>query len=188
MALAEILKIFCPEGNNGWNDFCCGFQDNCIRPAMDLHEKFLTATHHFFLDLNPYMVWTPKHTVEPSAEFFEKLDEMEMENLLQNRKKLQLAKLDPQPTLEDLYENLTNVVTVAPGLWMRQVGRADVVKDRKLLTKQSVLVAFGSPEKREAASKAKPGLMSQILFQKNEKNEKSERFMDAFTSSWKLGG
>jgi hypothetical protein len=129
--------------------FCFNCQDNVIKPALRLHEKLLASTHYFYLDINSHIVWNRQRELESSPSFFENLDKLQCDNILQNRKHLNLEKLEPRPTLEDLRANLTNVLTVCPGLYMRQVGKGDAIKPPIVVRKQQVLVAYGDPEKRQ---------------------------------------
>jgi hypothetical protein len=172
-------------GNKDWNWLCLNFQDNCIKPAMKLHEKLLTSTHHFYLDLNPFIVWNPKQVLETSVEFYANLSNVNCENILQNRKAFNPAKLDPKPTREDLYNNLINVVTLTPGLYMRQIGRGDAIKEPALVRKQQMLVAWGDLEKRNKfLDGAERTLMNHVYFAKG---DLPERKLESWTAAWKWG-
>jgi len=114
-----------------------------------LHEKLMTSTHHFYLDLDTYVVWNANQDLEMSPDFVRHLPALKCENILQNRKPFSLAKLDPRPGKEQLYRELVNVATVVPALYMRQVGKGDVIKEPTIVRPQVVLVAWGPEEKRE---------------------------------------
>ncbi|KAL2130857.1 hypothetical protein VTI74DRAFT_5847 [Chaetomium olivicolor] len=145
--VASLFKIF--KRDKDWSKLCYACQDSIVKPAVDLHEKLLVSTHHFYLDLNPYVLWNARQELEMSPDFLDDLPKLKCENILQNRKPFNVAKLDPQPTREQLYRELANVATVVPALYMRQVGSGDVIKEPTVVRPQQVLVAWGSQEKRE---------------------------------------
>lgn len=147
----ELANLFKPvmKKDKDWSRTCPTIRDEIIKPAVALYERFLTSTHHFYLDLNTYMVWNGRQNLETTPDFVDNLAKLKCENILQNRKPFNVAKLDPRPTAEQLRRELTNVVTVVPALYMRQVGRADVLREPVLVRMQQVLVAWGPPEKRE---------------------------------------
>lgn len=147
MELASLFRMF--KKDKDWAKLCYSCQEEFIKPAVALHERFVTSTHHFYLDLNPYMIWSGRQNLETSPDFLDDLPNLKCENILQNRKPFNVAKLDPQPTKEQLHRELANVVTVVPALYMRQVGKGDVIKEPAVVRMQQVLVAWGPPEKRE---------------------------------------
>lgn len=155
--------------------FCYSCQDTVIKPALRLHEKLLTSTHHFYLDINPHIVWNHQRDLEMSPDFFENLDKLQCDNILQNRKHFNVEKLDPAPTLEDLKINLTNVLSVVPGLFMRQIGKGDAIKPPIVVRKQQVLVAYGSPDKKQKfMDKGQRTLLSYIYFAQKERERTAE--------------
>ncbi|OIW27610.1 hypothetical protein CONLIGDRAFT_633977 [Coniochaeta ligniaria NRRL 30616] len=155
--------------------FCFSCQDAVIKPALRLHEKFLTSTHHFYLDINPHIVWNQQRDLEMSPEFFENLGKLQCDNILQNRKHFNVEKLDPVPTLEDLKATLTNVLTVVPGVYMRQIGKGDAIKPPMVVRKQQVLVAYGSPEKKHKfMDKGGRTLLSYVYFGQKERERTAE--------------
>lgn len=146
----EVATVFKPfKKDKDWSKLCYSCQDEVITPAINLHEELLTSTYHFYLDLNPYVVWNARQELETSQEFFDNLPNLKCENILQNRRPFNVAKLDPRPTREQLYRDLTNVITVVPGFYMRQVGRGDVMREPTVVRMQQVLVAWGRQERRE---------------------------------------
>jgi hypothetical protein len=162
--------------------FCYSCQDSVVKPALALHEKLLTSTHHFYLDTNPFIVWNRGQELEMSADFFENLDKLQCDDILRNRKHLHLAKLDPRPTVEDLKTDLTNVMTVCPGLYMRQIGKGDAIKAPVVVRKQQVLVAYGSAERKQKfMDKGERTLMSHIYFGHKER----ERPADNPWAAWR---
>lgn len=185
LELAGGFRVF--HRDDDWNSFCVNFQDSCIKPAMKLYEKLLVSTHHFYLDINPYIILS-NGQLEQSIQFLDELPNLACENILQARKKFNLAKLDPKPTKKDLYENLTNVVTTVPALYMRQVGRGDTIREPTIVRKQQMLVAWGPPEKKEKFMHNDEGLMNIILFTRTKDREK-ERGVEAsvWQAPWKLG-
>ncbi|KAB5585570.1 hypothetical protein GE09DRAFT_1234120 [Coniochaeta sp. 2T2.1] len=162
--------------------FCISCQDTVIEPAFRLHEKLLTSTHHFYIDTNPYIVWNQQRGLETNPEFFANLDNLQCENILQNRKHFDVTKLDPPPTFEELKDNLTNVLTVVPGLYIRQIGKGDAIKLPVVVRKQQVLVVFGGQEKRDRfLGKGHRTLMNYIYFgQKEKEKEKEESRLGAW--------
>lgn len=145
--VASLFKVFRREKE--WNKLCVACQDGIIKPAVTLHEKLMTSTHHFYLDLNPYILWNSRQELEISPEFLDDLPTLRCENILQNRKPFNVTKLDPPPSKEQLYKDLNNVATIVPALYMRQVGKGDVIKEPTVVRMQQVLVAWGPEEKRE---------------------------------------
>ncbi|KAB5583556.1 hypothetical protein GE09DRAFT_1278750 [Coniochaeta sp. 2T2.1] len=171
--LAKGFKLFRTEKE--FVPFCISCQDAVIEPAIRLHEKLLTSTHHFYLDTNPYIISNQQRGLEMNPEFFENLDNLQCENILQNRKHFNAIKLDPSPTFEELKETLTNVLTVVPGMYMRQIGKGDAIKPPVVVRKQQVLVAFGSQEKRDRfLCKGQRTLMNYIYFGHKEKEKERE--------------
>ena len=185
--LADIFRPFCKDKDSGlnWSAWIMNFQQHCVMPAMMLHEKFLTSTHHFFCDVEPYMVLSGErpHT---SSEFFSNLSNLDCENILQNRKRFDPAKMNPPPSPEDLFNNLENVMTTVPGLYVRKVGQGDAIKERMLVRKQQMLVAYGSQERRD---KMLNGATPQTLFyQIYYAKEKREGGLEAFVAGLWPGG
>lgn len=115
---------------------------------MKLYEKLQVSTHHFYLDVNPFMAWSTNGNLMSSAEFLDTLNTLDCRNVLQHRKAFNLAKLDPEPTPTELRHDLVNVCTVVPALMMRQVGQRDAIKEPVTVRKQQMLVAWGPEEKR----------------------------------------
>ncbi|GFP52623.1 hypothetical protein TASIC1_0001077500 [Trichoderma asperellum] len=146
ITLADVLRIFCKKDKYQW--FCQNMEERCIRPAMALYEKLQIATHHFYLDIQPYISWSGNH-IAHSQEFYECVENLDCKNILHNRKAFNMNKLDPRPTKTDLYDNLLNVCTVVPALYIRQIGQRDAIKAPSIVRKQQVLVAWGPGEKRE---------------------------------------
>ncbi|EGY16491.1 uncharacterized protein VDAG_07655 [Verticillium dahliae VdLs.17] len=148
--LATLLGIFCSRDQI--DGFRAEFIQQCVRPAMNLYEKILISTHIFYLDPIPYVAWVhgSKGDVELSSSFWEHVAEhkLECKNVLQNRKKIDLRKLSPEPTKRELCQNLEVVCMVAPSMCMRQIGRQNTVREPDLVCKQQMLVAWGSVEKR----------------------------------------
>jgi len=172
MDLCNGLKLFRREPDI--HAFYTSCQENVTLPAMKLHEKLLMSTHHFYLDLNPYIVWNNRQDLETSPDFLENLGNLKCENMLQNRRPLNLAKVDPPPTRDDLFRDLVNVLTVAPGLYMRQIGRRDAIKEPIVVRKQHVLVAYGPQDKRDRLmSNGDRTLMNWIYFSARDKHERS---------------
>ena len=185
--LAECFRPFYREKHDelAWSAWLLNFQEHCVMPAMKLHEKFLTATHHFYCDLNPYMV-SSGNELQPSLEFFSNLHNLDCENVLQNRKRFVPAKMDPSPSMDDLLNDLTNVMTMIPGLYMRKIGQGDAIKEPTLVRKQQMLVAYGTRERRERVfTKASRTLLNQIYYARSERREGG---LESFVSSWKWTG
>lgn len=170
--LCSGLKLFRRDQDH--RSFCISCQDNVVLPALKLHEKLLMSTHHFYLDINPYIVWNNRQVLEMSPDFLDNLGNLKCENILQNRRPLNFSKLDPPPTREDLVANLVNVMTVAPGLYMRQIGRGDAIKPPMVVRRQHLLVAYGPQDKRDRfTANSDRTLMNWVYFAKSEKHERS---------------
>ncbi|KAJ4307291.1 hypothetical protein N0V88_000674 [Collariella sp. IMI 366227] len=145
--LASLFKLF--RRDTDWSELCYACQDHIVKPAATLHEKLLVSTHHFYLDLNSYVVWNTRRELETSPDFLDDLPKLRCENILQNRKSFSVAKLEPRPSKEQLCRELMNVATVVPALCMRQVGSGGVIKEAAVVRPQQVLIAWGTKEERE---------------------------------------
>jgi len=100
-----------------------------------------------------------------SPDFMDNLSKLKCENILQNRRPFILSKLNPVPTREELCEDLVNVATIVPGLYLRQVGKGDAIKPPIVVRAQQVLVAWGTQEQREKfVNSNERTLMSQIFY------------------------
>lgn len=162
----ELASIFRPfRRDREWHKLCQSCHETVIKPAVELHEQLITSTHHFYLDLNPYSIFNSRQEAEMSPDFIENLSKLKCENILQNRRPFILSKLNPAPTEEELCEDLVNVATIVPGLYMRQVGRGDAIKPSIVVRQQQVLVAWGTQEQREKfVNNNERTLISQICF------------------------
>jgi hypothetical protein len=170
---ASLFKIF--RKDKEWNKLCLACQESIIKPAIRLHEKLMTSTHHFYLDLNPYVLWNARQELEMSPEFIHDLPKLKCENILQHRKPFNITKLDPRPPKEQLYKELTNVATVVPALYMRQVGKGDVIKAPTAVRMQHVLVAWGTQERREKFLKnGERTLLHHLCFSRSERERAQE--------------
>ncbi|KAK1250514.1 hypothetical protein MKX08_010517 [Trichoderma sp. CBMAI-0020] len=147
IGLAEVLRIFCKKDKHSW--FYQNTEDRCIKPAMALYEKLQVATHHFYLDIQPYISWSGSNHIAHSQEFHECVENLDCRNILHNRKAFNMNKMDPRPTKADIHTNLLNVCTVVPALYIRQIGQRDAIKAPSIVRKQQMLVAWGSDEKKE---------------------------------------
>ncbi|KAF4776503.1 hypothetical protein HER10_EVM0006644 [Colletotrichum scovillei] len=145
--LASVFKIFCRRDKI--DSFFRNFEQICIKPAMQLYEKIQVSTNHFYFDINPYIVWGADGEMQTSTDFLDNLQDLDCKNIVQNRKAFNLAKIDPPPTKKELYHHLLNVCTLTPALYMRQIGRKDVIKEPQLVRRQRMLVAWGPQEKRD---------------------------------------
>lgn len=148
--LANKLKVLCKKAD--WDAFYEDVSEVCIQPAMQLYEKMQMSTHHFYLDVNPMMIWRRDGSLATSPEFYESLNQLDCRNLLQHRKAFSLARLDPQPSNKELGHRLLNVCTVTPALYMRRVGQRDTIKEPTVVRKQQTLVAWGTEEARQEFS------------------------------------
>ena len=170
LELASIFKALRRDKEKV--EFCYSCQEQVVKPAIELHERLLTSTHHFYLDLNPYVIWNTRQELEMSPDFLDNLPNLKCENILQNRRPFHLAKLDPRPTEEELYRDLTNVVTTVPALYMRQVGKGDVIREPTVVRMQQVLVAWGSQDMREKLfANSQRTLMHRLYYSQREKQE-----------------
>lgn len=115
---------------------------------MKFYEKLQVSTHHFYLDMNPFMAWGSGGEVLCSGEFIDNIEKLDCRNVLQNRKVFNMGKMDPKPTASELRHHMVNVCTVVPALMMRQVGQRDAIKEPVVVRRQQMLVAWGPEEKR----------------------------------------
>ncbi|OLN87211.1 hypothetical protein CCHL11_03529 [Colletotrichum chlorophyti] len=146
--LAGIFKLFCKKDHVA--QFHEEFEKNCVVPAMRLYEKIQVSTNHFYFDINPYIMWgSQEGQFQTSPEFMTDLRNLDCRNILQNRKAFNLDKIDPEPSQKELHYHLLNVCTIAPALYMRQIGRKDVIRPPQSVRKQQMLVAWGTQEKRD---------------------------------------
>ncbi|KAM7206446.1 hypothetical protein V8F20_002795 [Naviculisporaceae sp. PSN 640] len=160
--LLTIFKPFAPSGRSERFKFFDSCLDNIILPAIALQETFSTSTHHFYLDLDPYMIFNTRQEVQIGSDFNENLSKIKFENILQNRKTLVLAKVQPAPTRDELCQNLVNVATIAPALYMRKVIKADSLSEPTVVRPQHMVVAWGSQQEREKYLENQPTLITQI--------------------------
>ncbi|KAH6606693.1 hypothetical protein Trco_005846 [Trichoderma cornu-damae] len=168
MDLADVLRIFCKKDK--WQWFCQNTEERCIKPAMALYEKLQVSTHHFYLDIQPYISWSPGARLTLSQEFVECVEKLDCRNILHNRKAFHVAKIDPRPAKSDLYVNLLNVCTVVPALYIRQIGQRDAIKAPSIVRKQQVLVAWGPEEKRaKFVEEGDQSLVALLYFPKTRK-------------------
>ncbi|KAK3320534.1 hypothetical protein B0T19DRAFT_242606 [Cercophora scortea] len=145
--LASIFKVL--RKDRDWNKICRSCQALIVKPAVELQEKFFISTHHYYLELEPMMAATSRNELATIPDFYTRLTEVACENILQNRKPFDLAKMEPKPTKEQLYKNLTNVSTIVPGLTLRMIGKGDALVEPKRVRKQQMLVAWGNQDKRD---------------------------------------
>ena len=170
LELASLLRVF--NTKEKWPAFCEGIDSKCIHPAMQLYEKMAVSTHHFYLDVNPFMAWGRDNRIMSSNEFVDSLDNLDCRNMLQNRKAFNVAKLDPQPSLKELHHHLENICTVRPALYMRQIGQRDAIKEPSVVRKQQMLVAWGPDEKRKKfMENGERPIVSHLYFAKTDKAE-----------------
>ncbi|KAF6833718.1 hypothetical protein CMUS01_06465 [Colletotrichum musicola] len=166
--LASIFSILCARGKE--ESFHRQFEKHCIKPAMMLYEKMQVSTHHFYFDMNPYIMWGPEGELLSTPDFVDNLHDLDCRNILQNRKAFNVTKMDPPPTKRALYEHLLNVCTLAPALMMRQVGRKDVIREPQVVRRQQMLVAYGPVEKRDSFQKdGDQTLLSHLCSAKSER-------------------
>jgi hypothetical protein len=145
--LFSLLRIWVKKDKFQW--FFDNMEENCITPAMKLYEKLQVSTHHFYLDVNPYIMWGPGGELSTSTDFLDNLRNLDCKDVLKSRKAFNIARMDPEPTKKELYHHLLNVCTLAPALYMRQIGRRDAIKEPVLVRRQQMLVAWGPSEKRD---------------------------------------
>ncbi|KAK2051264.1 hypothetical protein LY76DRAFT_688464 [Colletotrichum caudatum] len=144
--LASVFKILCRRDKMEW--FLNNFGDHCVKPAMHLYEKIQVSTNHFYFDINPYIICGPNGEIETSPDFLDNLRDLDCKNVLQNRKAVNFAKMDPPPSKMELYHHMFNVCTLTPALYMRQISRNDSIKEPQTVRRQQMLVAWGPQEKR----------------------------------------
>jgi hypothetical protein len=178
--LTSTFKVFRKEKD--WHKSCFSCQESVVKPAVEFHEKLLTSTHHFYLDLNPYIIWNARQELEMSPDFLDNLTKLKCENILQNRKPFIITKLDPKPTREQLLRDLVNVATIVPALCMRQIGKGDAIREPIVVRMQQVLVAWGSQEKRDKfTSNNERTIMNRLYYSSRERQDRN----DGVWAQWK---
>ncbi|KAL1839321.1 hypothetical protein VTJ49DRAFT_1649 [Mycothermus thermophilus] len=187
--LGSLFKVF-RRDKEDYQHMLRNLHDNVIMPALRMHEKLMTSTHHFYLDLTTYMIWASRsQEFEPNPDFWRDVAQLRCENILQNRKPFNQSKLDPQPSMEDLFRDLVPVATVVPALKMRQVGKGDVIKEPTPVRQQQVLVAWGSVEKREKfREKGDRTLLNHIYYTPRERQERVQEGGGVSTVLWAFRG
>ncbi|KAM7203979.1 hypothetical protein V8F33_001950 [Rhypophila sp. PSN 637] len=163
IALADIFKPFRKQQDK--QEYYRSCLREIIMPALELDEAMSTSIHHYYLDLDPYANFNTKQELNIGApDLIEKLSQLKLENILQNRKTLVLAKLQPCPSREEFQQMLVNVATIAPALRMKQVGMGDAIRPTTIVRPQHMLVAFGSQEQRENyLNNGEPTLITQVF-------------------------
>ncbi|KAL8377884.1 hypothetical protein RB595_008527 [Gaeumannomyces hyphopodioides] len=155
--LAALFRVFLPHnsepGARGQAEAARAMlRDGCVRPAIDLHEKLLVSTHHFYTTLDGYYVHGTKKEgsgLVTSPDLYPSLDKLDCRNILQNRKTVTRARIGADGSA-DPQRALRTVLALTPAVYVRQVGQRDMVKEPALVCKQQMLVAWGSQERREA--------------------------------------
>ncbi|KAH7250090.1 uncharacterized protein BKA55DRAFT_594251 [Fusarium redolens] len=134
--LSNILEVF----SKGEDPHSCyqDLIDLAVYPAIKLYEKLQVSTNHFYLDISPSIAGVDGE-LNTTSRFIDLLMRLDCKNVLQNRKRFNLQKLDPPPSEQDLYHNCTI-----------QVGQRDAIKNSTVVRKQKILVAWGSEEQRRA--------------------------------------
>ena len=150
MELVDIFKIYIGSDAALEKKHCLPCLEGVVKPAIEFHEKLQTSIHHVYTDLNSYITWNSSQELAHDARgFFQNLQQLKCENLLQNRKDFGVAKLNPQPSRQELLEGLGYVMTVVPALCMRKVGKGDAMKETTVVRAEHVLVMWGTSEKRK---------------------------------------
>lgn len=124
---------------------------------MKLNEKLLTSVHQCWKETGIYCVETRPGHISTVREFFTSLDTMDTEDLLQNRKTLNLSKMGANLSREEVEERLFYVCTIVPGLFMRRIGQKNKTGDAVVLRKQRTLVGWGTNEQRQDFCEGKVG-------------------------------
>jgi hypothetical protein len=183
--LSDIFRVFCKKERFEW--FVHGFETECIVPAMVLYEKLQCSVHHYYLDIVPFIVWSSgsHNAVEASPEFIDNLRDLDCRDILKHRKAFNLDKMKAAPSKKELYENMTNVCTLAPALYVRQIGRRDAIKEPILVRRQQMLVAWGDEEKKAKFIKnGDTNLVYTVFNTKPERIAGVESWVGGLTSRW----
>ncbi|KAJ0148140.1 hypothetical protein CTA2_723 [Colletotrichum tanaceti] len=144
--LAGIFKIYCRKDKLEW--LFRNMAERCVEPATRLYEKILVSTDHFYFDINPYVMCGPHGEILTSPDFFDGLRDLDCRNVLQNRRAVNVAKMDPAPARAELDLHMLNVCALHPALYMRRIGRNDSIKEPQLVRRQQMLVAWGPQDRR----------------------------------------
>ncbi|KAH8677907.1 hypothetical protein BX600DRAFT_431217 [Xylariales sp. PMI_506] len=152
--LAAYFAFFDPSSKL---NMLSSLENEIIRPAMLLQQKIQTSIHHFYFELSVYEFDSHAMAQLPrSALLLHELDKVECEDVLNNRKKIDITKVSPPPSREEALEHMYPICVTSPRLMMRQVGRGNVIRDPTIVRKQKVLVAWGPHELRAAMVRDEP--------------------------------
>ncbi|KAK1772787.1 hypothetical protein QBC33DRAFT_608211 [Phialemonium atrogriseum] len=147
--LCNGMKLFCQVVGRNLDTVYSSCMEVVVKPALELNEKFLTSTHHFYLNLRTYINRDHNGNLKMSNDFAKDLDKIKCENVLKNRRIIHVEKLDEQLVKDCIEGSFINILTVAPGLHMRQVGRRDTIEPPAVIRKQHVLVAYDGQKGRD---------------------------------------
>ncbi|OTA86923.1 hypothetical protein M434DRAFT_15688 [Hypoxylon sp. CO27-5] len=118
-----------------------GFEEsistNIIDPALKLHEKFLTSTNDFHLEMD--------HSFRPGQKFngeVAQLRGLHCVDVAKNYRNFIIDKLDPKPSVEDLRRNLHILCSTHPALIVTEVGPGRSLKEPVVICKEQMLVAW----------------------------------------------
>lgn len=182
--LASIVKIFALTDSE-WRTLVSDCE-KIVQRAIALHEKFLTSTHIYHISNEGYVYVLDNGVKVHKRAFLHDLEKSKCENIMQNRKLFSLEKMNPRPTLQQLDQGGFELVLVTvPALLMRQVGKADVVRESKVVRKQQALVSWMVPAPKPEGNDSHGGrgegglskpvpehkrsLISQMFYPKQEK-------------------
>lgn len=147
--LCNGMKLFCQVVGRNLDTVYSSCMEVVVKPALELNEKFLTSTHHFYLNLRTYINRDHNGNLKMSNDFAKDLDKITCENVLKNRRIIHVGKPDEQLVKDCIEGSFVNILTVAPGLHMRQVGRRDTIEPPAVIRKQHVLVAYDGQKGRD---------------------------------------
>ncbi|RYP63511.1 hypothetical protein DL770_009377 [Monosporascus sp. CRB-9-2] len=154
-----------------------------IGPAMELQEKIQSSIHYYWFTLNQYegQSYGAVSDHARASKLLAELDEVDCEDIFDNRRRWDPAKLHNPPSQEDALRKLYPICTLSPRLMMRQVGRGEIVKEPSVIRKQRTLVAWAAPETRASRLAEEPQtLMNAIYSMKQSRRNSASSFLRWF--------
>lgn len=113
--------------------------------------------------MNSYVYDGPDNAAT-TAEILGDLDKLDCEDIFNNRKRFNPAKLSRPMTANELLHLLYPICVTCPRLMMRQVGRGEILKDPAVVRKQKTLIAWGSSEYRKDVLDREPPTLLYTIY------------------------
>ncbi|RYO80622.1 hypothetical protein DL766_009109 [Monosporascus sp. MC13-8B] len=137
-----------------------------IGPAQELQEKMQSSIHYYWFTLNQYEGSSNGAVSDHvrASRLLAELEEVDCEDVFNNRRRWDPAKLHDPPSRDDLLHKLYPICTLSPRLMMRQVGRGEIVKEPRVIRKQRTLVAWATPETRASRLAEEPQTLMNAIY------------------------